>query len=243
MKTATLLLASLTFASLGNAQDHKALEDAKGPAPFVAPAGEEELTKLIDRCAAYLQRNILYSHEELTTPKAGPVLIKLQQPVTTDRDGCEVFLSQMLYRAGFALTQMDEKGTMLEVISLQGPRAREISQRAVMRAAEDVLARPDLRVPVTVVLKLENTNATIATNALRPFFASAGASSSPLLIGNVGNNTAMLLSGMQDQVAQAIRIVRASDVPGGKEWIDIEQRLAVIAARLDALEGKNAEKK
>jgi hypothetical protein len=242
MKTAILLLASITFAPLGTAQDHKTLQDAKGPPPFVAPAGEEDLTKLIDRCAAYLQRNILYSNQEMTGA-AGTPQIKLQQPVTTDRDGCEVFLSQMLHRAGFALTQVDEKGTMLEVIALQGPRQREVLQRAVMRTAEDVLTRPDLRVPVTVVLKLEHTNANVATNSLRPFFASAGGQGSGLVIGNLGNNTAMLLSGMQDQVAQAIRIVRAGDVAGGKDWLDIEQRLASIAARLDALEGKKPEKK
>lgn len=237
MKTATLLLASLTFASFGATPGPEVPQSPQEPAPFVAQAGEEDLTRLIDRCAAYLKRNILYSNEEM---RAGQSMVKLQQPVTTDRDGCEVFLSQMLYRAGFALTQVDEKGTMLEVISMQGPRQREISQRAVMRTADEVLARADLRVPVTVVLKLEHTNAAIATNALRPFFASAGGPSSALMIGNVGNNTAMLLSGMQDQVAQAIRIVRAGDAPGGKDWLDLEQRLATIQARLDALEGKKA---
>ena len=242
MKTASLLLASLVFTPFCPAQEPTTRQNPKGPPPFVAPAGEEDLTQLIDRCAAYLQRNILYSTEEMVGGKGIPQ-VKLQQPVTTDRDGCEVFLSQMLHRAGFALTQVDEKGTMLEVIAMSGPRGREVAQRAVMRNPEEVLARPDLRVPVTVVLKLEHTNANIATNALRPFFFSNGSPAGAMTIGNVGNNTAMLISGMQDQVAQAIRIVRAGDVPGGKDWIDIEQRLSSIAARLDVLEGKKTDKK
>ena len=53
----------------------------------------------------------------------------------------------------------------------------------------------------------------MATNSLRPFFASTGQVGAPLTLGNVGNNRAMLLQGFTDQVAAAIRLLRTVDVP------------------------------
>lgn len=210
--------------------------------PFVVEAGDVQLGNLIDRCAAYLDCNILVSPQEMA--QSGAAQVRLQKAVTTDRDGCQEFLANVLSRSGFALTNLDGKGTTLEVISVQGPRAREISTRAMHATVEDVMKRPDLKIWVLTTMPLQHINATIATNALRPFFASSGGPSASLTLGNVGNNTSMLLLGPQDQVASAIRLLRTCDVPPPKEEVArgemLAQRLEQLEARMKAIEEKLA---
>jgi hypothetical protein len=169
MKPATLLLALFVLPPACIAQ-----QPAKAPPkdPFVVAAGEISIPDLVDRCAVYLDCNILLSPHELATQNAPS--LRLQKAISTDRDGCEEFLASMLHRSGFALTRLDGSGQMLEVISMMGPRGREVGQRAVQRTVEEVLARPDLKMAVSTMVSLQHVNATIASNALRPFFASAG---------------------------------------------------------------------
>jgi hypothetical protein len=241
MKTATLLL---SFALLNHACVSQ--QPAKTPPkdPFVVPAGEVSLTDLIDRCAAYLDCNILISPLELGN-QPGATQFKLQKAISTDAAGCEEFLAGMLYRFGLALTHVSPQGPTFEILSMVGPRGREISNRAVKREPAEVLARPGLKVTVLTVVPLQHVNATIATNALRPFFASTGApSGGSLTLGNVGNNSSILLLGFQDQVAQAIRLLQACDVPQPKDereaMISIGARLEQIEKRLEALEKQAA---
>jgi hypothetical protein len=235
-----LALAPLSLAPLAVAQTEPA---RAGKADrFVVEPGELTLPALIDRCAAFLDCNILVSPTELASAGQGNSSIKLQKRIETDRTGCEEFFTTMLYRFGFALTPLDDAGQMFEVLSMSGPRGREIVNRAPHRTVEQVLARPNLKVMVTVMVPLQHTNATIATNALRPFFASTGspAGGGTLTIGNVGNSTAMLVSGMQDQVASAIRLLRECDVPSAKPELGVDQRLDAIERRLKALEERLA---
>jgi hypothetical protein len=117
----------------------------------------------------------------------------------------------------------------------------------MQRSVDEVLARPDLKLPVLVMVPLKHINATIATNALRPFFASTGApgGGGTLTLGNVGNSSAMLLTGMQDQVAQAIRLIRGCDVPPPPEQMEQAansgERIQQLERRVKALEDKLAE--
>ncbi len=240
MKTATLLFAFSLLAPACVSQ-----QPAKAPPkdPFVVAAGEVLLADLVDRCAAYLDCNILLSPLELAG-STQPTQVRLQKSISTDLAGCEEFLTSILYRFGMALTHVSSHGPTYEVINIAGPRGREIVNRAVQRQPEQVLARPDLKVMVLTVVPLKHVNATMATNALRPFFASSGApqGGGSLTLGNVGNNASMLLLGMQDQVAQAIRLLQACDVPMSPE--DAERmrpggnRLEAIEARLKALEDR-----
>ncbi|MBL8728954.1 MAG: hypothetical protein JNM25_11025 [Planctomycetes bacterium] len=237
MKTATLF-ALVTLLPALAAQD-------KPPAakPFVLEAGEIKLTEFVDRCAGYLQWNVLSNAPELASCPMQE--IRTQNRIEVDHDGCVELLSSMLARGNFVLTVLDEDKHLYEIIAANGPRNREIVNRAVRRTPEEILARPTLRMPVTTVLELKHTNSTIAVNALRPFFASAGSAGSPsLTIGNMGNTSTVMLSGLQDQVATAIGMVRTGDVPmpaeaetGDLGRIEaIERRLAVIEKRLKALE-------
>lgn len=249
------LAATLLFALIAITPSCVAQDGAKAPPkePFVVEAGEVQLTTLIDRCAAYLDCNILTTPQEMAQA-SGAVTAKLQKAVRTDRAGCEEFLANMLYRSGFVLTYLDGKGETMEVVSMNGPRAREISSRALPTTADAVMARPNLKLCVITTIPLKHINATIATNALRPFFASAGGSST-LTLGNVGNNTSLLLTGLQDQVAGAIRLIEKCDVPSNDTFdpqsgMPVSPRIATLEARVKeleeriaALEGKKAEKK
>jgi type II secretory pathway component GspD/PulD (secretin) len=236
MRTASILLSLLAIAPSSCVAQQGAKEAPK--APFVLEAGEVQLPALVDRCATYLGRNVLMNAAEMQSSGPAGLAVRLQHKVETDPNGCEELLTSMLYRAGFALVQLDS-GSMFEVVSMNGPRGREVLSRAQHRTIEQVLARPNLKVAVTVTVPLQHINATIATNALRPFFASSGApSGGSLTIGNVGNNSSMLLSGYQDQVAQAIRLVRECDVPGPKMAASTEELLNDLLTRLKALEEK-----
>lgn len=215
-----------------------AQEPAVAAKPFAVEAGETKLTEFIDRCAAYLQWNVLTADQEMAGAPAAP--IRLQQRIEVDRAGCEDLLTSMLVRSGFVLTVVDERKHLYEVLNLSGPRGREIIPRAVRRTPEEVLARPALRFPVTTVVELQHINAPIATNALRPFFASAGGGMSSLTIGNAGNNTTILLSGLQDQVATAIGLLRTADVPERPE-LDMNRGGEQLWKRLDAIERRLAE--
>ena len=210
---------------------------------FVLEPGEIRLNDLIDRCASLLGWNILVRNEEISAAGGGEATIRLQNRLTTDVQGCEDFLSNMLYRGCCVLTALDESKQLYEIISATGPRQREITNRAQSRTPAQVLARPALKVPVLTVVELKHINATIATNALRPFFASTGsaAGGSQLTLGNVGNNPAVLLCGMNDQVAAAIRLVQTCDVPPPPEAAPpskLTERIDAIERRLQALEQK-----
>jgi len=241
-KTTLFLLSALATACLTpGAQDPK-----KAPAgpPFVLEAGELKINELIDRSAAYLKRNILTNEQEMANTAQGGSVFKLQQPISTDHDGCEDLLTSLLHTRGFAILPLDESKGVYEVISMNGPRQREVCSRAAQRTPAQILARPNLKMPVSVVVPLAHINATIATNALRPFFASTGSpqGSGSLTIGNVGNNTAMLMSGMQDQIANAIRLLQVADTPGAPDAPGTAERLEALTQRVAALEEKLAGK-
>ena len=240
MKTLALMTAMLLTAPAFAQKDQ--VKD-----PFVLPAGEITITQLIDACASYLEWNILYSEQEIVAGSPAGSTTKLQRQIVTDTDGCEEMLYGLLYRKGFAVTPVDPKRDVYEVIMMTGQRGREVHNRAVHKSNQEILARPDLKVMVLTVVKLEHINAQLANNALRPFFASSGGSYSgaSLSIGNVGNRSSLLLQGFQDQVAQALRMIKLCDVEQPVEpykgqplpqFVEkLEARIAKLEKRIAAL--------
>ena len=163
MKTTLALLSLLATTPACVSQ-----QPAKAPPkePFVVAAGDVTLESLIDRCAAYLDCNILCSPQELQSGPSAATL-RLQKGISVDAAGCEEFLANALYRSGLALTWLDDRGDLREVIALNGARNREVLTRALERSPDDVLARPNLKLAVTTVVPLEHINATIADRSLR----------------------------------------------------------------------------
>jgi hypothetical protein len=255
------LFATLALAGAMPGQQSAEPKPAPAKAPFVFDAGVTELRVLIERCGAYLQRNILVDDLELTLggrrpkappgaaagagPDAGPSgpVVELQLPIVTDRDGCEEVLASLLWTRGLALVPLDEPRGLWEVLAMQGARGRDVPLRAVQRTPEQVLARPSLRLFVTVVCTLEHVNATIATNALRPFFASAGGPPgiATLTLGNVGTAASIVLNGPQDMVASALLVLRAADVPQPPDARpELDARISGLARQNEQLQQRIA---
>lgn len=229
------LLASPLLVTSCVAQDRASANEAK----FVLEAGELQLPALIDRAALHLQWNILTNQAEMAAGGAQPA--KLQQRIETDRAGCEEVLTSLLHRSGFVVVPIDEQKRIYEVIAMNGPRARDITARAVRRTPAEILARPTLLIPVTTTVQLKHINAMVATNSLRPFFASSGGLATSLTIGNVGNNTGMVISGMQDQVATVLRLLDTCDVPPPPDATpQVVDLVEALAKRVEALEKKVA---
>jgi hypothetical protein len=178
---------------------------------FTLPEGEITTEELIEAAARFLNRNLLWNAPEINQNNSS---FYFQRPLTLDALGCEEVLYSLLYQKGFAVLPLDADKQIFEVISLSGPRGREVATRAPWRTPDEIMKRPSFKEYVVTTLPLQHINATIATNALRPFFASTGGQGTgSLVIGNVGNNTAMLLQGFRDQIAAAIRILRECDTP------------------------------
>ncbi len=229
----------LVAASLTACQSQPAAAKVPAGPPFVLEAGEVTINDLITRSAAYLGWNILVQEIELTMAGPGQSVFKLQHRIETDREGCVDLLTGMLAGRNFAVVPVHEATGTYEAISLVGPRAREVFSRAPHRTPEEILARPDRRVPVTTIAPLTHANATIATNALRPYFASVGGAGG-LTLGNMGNNNALVLTGMQDQVAAALKMLQGIDVPAAAAAAPtkpgLEQRLEALTRRIEAIE-------
>lgn len=224
-------------------------------APFVFEIGDWPLTDVIERCAGYLHYNILVDGFELQTAARGrggrkksaepaAVTISLTLPIVTDDKGCEDLLTGLLWKYGLMLVPVDEKKQVYEVLAQDGARGRDARMLAPRRTPDQILARPTLRSMVTTVYLTKHTNAQLANNSLRPFFASVGSNgSSQLMIGNAGNKAALILSGPQCSVAAALEILRESDRPAAAvddqlrgQFAQLLEQNKALLERVEALE-------
>jgi hypothetical protein len=264
-----VLAALCGLPALATAQQGHGTPPAAEPAPraapatittgkdgFVLPEGAVGVEELIDAAALFLARNILWQGQELGNQ---PPFV-FQKRLALDAIGCEEMLAQLLATRNLAVVPIDERRQVYEVLNLQGQRGREIVQRAVPRTPEEVLQRPNLKQIVLVTLPLQHINATIAVNALRPFFAS----NSPmpgqgLNIGTAGSNEAVLVLGFTDQVAACIRMLQQCDRPLQERnpelhqlgqtcqslqhaVTDLQSRLATVQAQIAELQRATAPK-
>jgi general secretion pathway protein D len=127
------------------------------------------------------------------------------------------FFQTMLYIKGFALLP---RGTgdqeLLEIVSMNGSRARDVNSSARYVPLDSIdQYRGQTGVPIMTTIQLKNINANIAQNALRPFFAQAGAAggAASLLFGTAGNNSSLLLQGFGPQVYDAVKLLQLVDQP------------------------------
>ncbi|HEU4418333.1 MAG TPA: hypothetical protein VFT55_05300 [Planctomycetota bacterium] len=184
--------------------------------PFSLPPGEHDLVDLVAKAAAILGRNILWPDTERQAAKGQGLSVFLNNPIKLTPPAFEELLANLLYTRGFAIVPVDPEKGFYEVLYLHGPRQRELMNRAQWRTPEEVLARPNQREYVLTSVCLKHINATVCTNALRPFFAMGGGGNnigSQLGIGNVGNQEAMVLAGFTDQLCAALRLIRECDQP------------------------------
>ncbi|MBX3462722.1 MAG: hypothetical protein KF830_06100 [Planctomycetes bacterium] len=212
---------------------------AQQPAPaerFALEAGQVQLSEFVDRCARFLGWNVLSDDREVVAAQTPD--LRIQKAISVDREGCIDLLSTMLARSGFVLTELDASRDLYEILHQGGPRGRDILGRATRRTPAQILARPTRRMPVTTVVDLQHLNAMVAVNTLRPFFASTGGQATSVTIGTAGSPNAVVLTGLQDQLAMAIGILRDGDVPPPDGSPAADDRLAALEARVATLERK-----
>jgi hypothetical protein len=204
---------------------------------FVLPAGEFNLVDLITAAATYLQRNIVWNPTELAQSPQG-ASFTFQKELVLDAVGCEEVLMQLLYLKGYALVMVDEQKGIYEVVFLPGQRGRTVIENAPRRTPEEILRRPNLKQYVLTEIRLEHINATVATNALRPFFGSqqGGSPGGSITLGTAGSNSVLLVSGFQDQLAQVIRLLKSCDVPGNEVPADALERIARLEKMVQQLQ-------
>ncbi|MCR9243751.1 MAG: hypothetical protein NXI31_01880 [bacterium] len=126
------------------------------------------------------------------------------------------FFQTILYIKGFAIVPRGEGDLqILEIISTSGPRIREVTNGArYVTPTELEDYKNQTGVPILTTVQLKHINAQVANNALRPFFASTGSANTGggVTLGNVGNQTAMLLQGYGPQVYAAVKLLELVDV-------------------------------
>ncbi len=210
--------------------------DATLPTPqkFVLEAGPHDAIDVLNQLANFLQRNILWNEQDFSNPGMQP--FTLQNRVELDPRGAEAFVGQLFYTRNFAFVPLDVGRGLWQLINMQGSQRGEIMSRPLTMSAEKVLANADMYYPVRCTVPLKHIRAMTATTTLRPFFHSSG-SSGGLVVGNVGNEDALLLQGFANQVAGAIELLRSIDAGRAQEVSRFEDRLQKIEARIQLLEG------
>jgi hypothetical protein len=214
------------------------VQDPKPASHFVIEAGEHSVKDLIDRAAAALKRNYLYAEAEIA--QAGPESnIRIHNRLDLGLPDVEQVISQLVYTRGFAMLPVNPERGIYEWVLMAGPKRMDLEVRATHLTADEVLAWTGPKIPVIVSYTLETINAMQATNTLRPFFVGGGnAVTAALSFANVGDSRTLLIRGLSDQVAAAIKMLRRVDTaepdtiafPDWKE--KIEQRLEAIERRL-----------
>ncbi|MBM4063258.1 MAG: hypothetical protein FJ265_19500, partial [Planctomycetes bacterium] len=180
-----------------------------------------ELPEFIKWACEVTGRVFTFSEQELQGTAQGGNRVSFLGTLRFKRDRFREeffwFFQTMLFIRGFALVPRGEGPLeILEIVSLNGPRNREVTNGARYVTPDEIATyRNQTGVPILTTVPLKNINAPIATNALRPFFAQTGSpgGGGALTLGTVGNNTAMLLQGFGPQVYAAVELLKLVDVP------------------------------
>jgi general secretion pathway protein D len=180
-----------------------------------------ELTEFIKWAQEVTGKRFTFTGNELQAAGQGGSTISFLGTFRFKRDRFQEdfysFFQTMLYIRGFAVVPRGEGDLeLLEIVFMTGTRQREVTNGARYVTPDELASyRNQTGVPILTTVPLKNINATIATNALRPFFSQTGgaAGGGTLTLGNVGNNTAMLLQGFGPQVYAAVELLKLVDVP------------------------------
>jgi len=171
-----------------------------------------DVTDFVKICETITGLNFTYDITEL---QSNPKKISWIGNRRIPRDDFFSFFQTMLYIRGFALIPRGEEGNeMWEVVSLTGQKRTELGSAAKYVTTDEIPAYAgQTGVQILTTVALEHTNATVATNALRPFFAAAGGAGGPgqLAIGNVGDQRFLVLQGFGPQVHAAYQLLKLVD--------------------------------
>lgn len=211
---------------------------------MIVPAGSHPVAELVDQTAAFLGCNILTDAREMQAVGN----IELQTPMKLGREDTELLISEMLFAKCLVLVPRDDAHKLYEVVYWAGPRGRAAFSSPPFRSVEEILRQPTLKQPVSTSLSLHGIKAVVAVNALRPMFAAAAGPNRPALTMATPREDVLLLSGVQSDVAEAIRAVRDVDgepPAGAKEGeaaaAAAKKRIAELEAQVEMLQKRIAE--
>ncbi|MFT7535787.1 MAG: type II secretory pathway component GspD/PulD (secretin) [Hyphomicrobiaceae bacterium] len=180
-----------------------------------------ELIEFIEWAQQITDKRFTFNVQELTSGGSSGSKINFLGTFEFARDRFQedfyAFFQRMLYIKGFAVVPRGEGDLeLLEIVMMRGVRGREVTNAARYVATDKIEAyRYQSGVPILTTVQLHNINAQHANNALRPFFAATGAMhpGGTVQIGNVGNQSALLLQGFGPQVYAAVKLLQLVDGP------------------------------
>ena len=183
-----------------------------------------ELTEFIQWAQEVTGKRFTFNEQELVHGSGGGNTVNFIGTFRVRRDRFQQdfysFFQTMLYIKGFAVIPRGEGNLeLLEIVMMNGARGREVSSGARYVSPEELNDyRHQTGVPILTTVQLHHINAQLANNALRPFFASTAASqgAGSVSIGNVGNQSSLLLQGFGPQVHAAAQLLKLVDTPAEK---------------------------
>jgi hypothetical protein len=173
---------------------------------LVVQSGEHKLGDLIDQAARYLKRNYLFSDKE--NPGAS---FKLQESVVLNLKTCDEFISQIAFSKGYVMSPINHALGVYEFIYLQGHDRSRIPTSATAMTPKEVKAKSRHYIAVKTSITLKHLNADPITATMRSFFASRARNES-LTFAAMTDRT-ILIAGFAPQVAHAIQLLEAADLP------------------------------
>lgn len=177
--------------------------DANG---LVIEKGAVDADELVTAVAGFLGRNIAWPQPEHGKGRIEPFV--LQRPIALDAPGSEEVLSQLLWARGWVLVPVHADKGLWQVL-LEREHRRDITGGALLRTTAEIQRQPGLRVYVRTVVELRHRDATVVAALLQRLFGGAFQ-----FVVVADRETAQLtLAGFQDDLAQALRLLRSIDRP------------------------------
>lgn len=204
--------------------------------PFVVAAGPLKLTDLVARAADYLGCNILIDPREAR--QLDGEAVTLQREVKTDRAGCEELLAATLSEAGMVVGYVDARQQTLAATLRSGAHADRMLVRAISRTPAEVMARPGLAMPATVIVELQHCDRHEAFEALRPFSTTGRSPREGIVVQDLGESNRLMLVGLQRDLAFAFGVLAKVDTPeaaSAKKRADEQRALEDRVRKLEQL--------
>jgi len=176
---------------------------AQAPSTLALPVGDVPLITFIDRCAVALGKNV-----QLPPGGTADAVVKLERPVEITRAGGLHTLAEVLFANGHVLCWANEAIGLLELIPVDPEKGFNVRKHAVRRQVEQVLAEPDLLVPVTTAMEVRRGSSMLALQHLARL--ARGSSPKRCLFVSESGPDRLTVIGLQRDVAWAITSMQST---------------------------------
>ena len=186
---------------------------------------------ILSDAARYLGRNYLFEH---SSRKRASATINLQKGMELDATSCEEVTSQLALSVGLVMTPLDPvRGVYEFVDGTSSSSWGKMLARAVPMSAKDIEQRTALKICVRTTVELQHLSPSIAARNIERLLR--GSRAAPFLAMPMGRG--LVLVGLPHTVAQALTLLRATDVEGAQR-VEADARLGEVEQRLERLDAK-----